>query len=406
MKKLLAILFMLPLLFMPFSSAAPKKISVTSMKFIADAGMNNDFAGLVLSQNNIVIFGSSSEQSGSTAFARAIDRVGNQQWKILLDAGAEEIATAATTDTSGNIWIAGSFSPTVAQVVESATVTPALNPDEVINESVQVIREDLDFVGVWKVSPQGEVLTSFNLKMDYPALITSIAVDKDGLSLAGLTNIGKGSVGVLLNCSIAGVCSTPIFIGTKDTTLDGVVRTVDGGQVIIGSSSETILEKRVQGLRDGIIVSVAKNGKISKVIRSSAPKASRNWSGTTRTYFFGGEVITGKKIESAVTKFSNTFVPTWTYRFTSTGPVFNAVGPSKSHYSFFASTTAITNILGWNPKRATGLVIAFDSKGALMGAYSASALTQPRAVAYSKDLGLVVAGVSGETVSIFHLNSR
>ena len=179
-----------------------------------------------------------------------------------------------------------------------------------------------------------------------------------------------------------------------------------GGQVVIGSSSETILDKKVQGLRDGIIVSIAKTRKISKVIRSSATKASRNWSAATSSLFFGGEVITGKKIESSVTKFSSTFAPTWTYRFSSTGAVFNAVGASKSHYSFFASTTAITNVLGWNPKRASGLVIAFDSKGALMGAYSASALTQPRAAAYSKDLGLVVAGISGESVSIFHLNSR
>ena len=192
----------------------------------------------------------------------------------------------------------------------------------------------------------------------------------------------------------------------KDTSLDVVIRRSDGSQIVIGSSIDTILDKRVQGLRDGIIVSVAQTGKISQVIRSSAAKASRNWGSATSTFLFGGEVITGKKIESSVTKFSNTFTPTWTYRFASTGPVLNALGPSKSHYSFFASTAAITNISGWNPKRAIGLVIAFDSKGALMGAHSASALTEPRAVAYSKDLGLVVAGTSGDTVSIFNLNSR
>ena len=406
MKKLLVILLAVPCLFAPATFAAPKKISVTPLKFIADVGKSNEFAGLVLSQNNIVIFGSSTQQLASTAFVRAIDRAGNQQWNISLDAGVEEIATAATTDASGNIWIAGSFSTTVGQSAETATVFPTLNPDDVINEPVQSIREDMDSVGVWKVSPQGEVLTSVNVKMDYPVLITSIAADKGGISLVGLTNIGKGSVGILLNCSIAGVCTSPIFIGAKDTSLDGVVRTVDGGQVVIGSSSETILDKKVQGLRDGIIVTIAKTGKISKVIRSSATKASRNWSAATSSLFFGGEVITGKKIESSVTKFSSTFAPTWTYRFSSTGAVFNAIGPSKSHYSFFASTTAITNVLGWNPKRPSGLVIAFDSKGALMGAYSASALTQPRAAAYSKDLGLVVAGISGESVSIFHLNSR
>ena len=406
MKKLLAILLVLPILFAPTSIAAPKKISVTPLKFITDVGNNIDFAGLVLSQSNIVIFGSTSELSGSAAFVRAIDKTGIQQWKLSLDAGAEEIATAGITDAAGNIWIAGSFSPTPTQTVETATVTPSVNPDEVINEPVQPIREDMNYVGIWKVSPQGDVLSSFNLKLDFPALITSIAVDNAGVSLAGLTNVGKGNVGILVNCSSAGVCNTPIFIGTRDTSLDGVIRISDGAQIVIGSSTETILDKKVQGLRDGIIASVAKTGKISKVIRSSAAKASRSWSSATNTLFFGGEVITGKKIESSVTKFSNTFTPTWTYRFASTGAVFNAVGPSKSHYSFFASTSVITNISGWNPKRASGLVIAFDSKGAITGAYSAAALIQPRAMAYSKDLGLVVAGVSGDTVSIFNLISR
>jgi len=405
-KKLLVILLVLPLFFAPTTFAAPKKINLTPLKFITDVGNNNDFAGLVLSQSNIVIFGSTSELSGSAAFVRAIDKTGNQQWKLSLDAGAEEIATAATTDIAGNIWVAGSFSPTSPQTVETATITPSVNPDEVISEPVQSIREDMDYVGIWKVSSQGDLLSSFSLKMDYPALITSIAVDKAGLSLAGLTNTGKGSIGLLLNCSIAGVCETPIFIGTKDTTLDGVIRASDGSQIVIGSSTETILDKKVQGLRDGIIVTVNKTGKISKVVRSSAAKASRNWGSATSTFFFGGQVITGKKIESSVTKFSNGFAPAWTYRFASTGAVFNVVGLSKSHFSFFASTASIPNIAGWSPKRATGLVIAFDSKGAFMGAYSASALTQPRAIAYSKDLGLVVAGVSGDTVSIFNLNSR
>lgn len=406
MKKLLVTFLVLLLLFTSTSFAAPKKISVTPLKFIADVGNKFEFTGLVLSQKNIIIFGSASESSSSLAFVRAIDLAGNQQWKLSLDAGEEEIATAAITDITGNIWIAGSFSPAVLQRAETTTVFPALNPDEVINEQVQEIRKDMDSVVVWKVSSQGELLASFDLKMDYPALITAIAVDKSGLSLAGITNTGKGSVGVLLNCSTAGVCSTPILIGIKDTSLEGVIRTSDGNQIIIGSSSETILDKKVQGLGDGIIVGVNKTGKISKVIRSSAIKANHMWSSATNTFFLGGEVITGKKIESAVTKFSNTFTPTWTYRFASTGPVFNTVGPLKSHYSFFASTTAITSISGWSPRRASGLVIAFDSKGALTGAYSASTLTQPRAVASSKDLGLVVAGVSGDTVSIFNLISR
>lgn len=406
MKKLFVFLLILPLLFAPSTFAAPKKISVTPLKFISDAGNTNEFAGFVLSQASVVIFGSTSDPLGSTAFVRAIDKTGNQQWKLSLDAGAEEIATAGVTDTAGNIWIAGSFSTIPVQTAETSTVAAVLNPDEVINEPVQPIREDMDSIKVWKVTPQGELLTSFEVKLDYPALINAIAVDKNGLSLVGVTNTGKGGVGILINCSTTGVCNIPITIGTKDSSLEGIIRTNDGNQIIVGNSSETILDKKVQGIRDGIIVSISKNGKILKVIRSSAAKASRNWSSATNTFFLGGEVITGKKIESSITKFSNVFKPTWTYRFASTGAVYNAVGPAQSHYAFFASTAAITNILGWSPKRPSGLVIAFDSKGVLAGAYSASALTQPRAMGYSKDLGLVVAGVSGDTVSIFNLISR
>jgi hypothetical protein len=81
-KKLLLSLLVLPLLFTSTSFAAPKKINVTPLKFITDAGNSNEFAGLVLSQTNIVIFGSVSETSGSTAFVRAIDKTGNQQWKL------------------------------------------------------------------------------------------------------------------------------------------------------------------------------------------------------------------------------------------------------------------------------------------------------------------------------------
>jgi ABC-type phosphate/phosphonate transport system permease subunit len=72
-KKLFVILLALPLLFASTSFAAPKKISVTPLKLIADAGRSIDFAGLVLSQNNIVIFGSSTQQLASTAFAKLLN---------------------------------------------------------------------------------------------------------------------------------------------------------------------------------------------------------------------------------------------------------------------------------------------------------------------------------------------
>ncbi len=406
MKKFLTTLLILTFLATPYSFAAPKKIITTPLKFVIDAGDKNQFSGLVLSQKNILLFGSISESSTSSAYVRAIDKTGIEQWKLLLEAGAQEIATAGTVDSAGTIWIAGSFSKPLIDVVETATSLPTINPDAVINEESQPIRADMSSVAVWKISPQGELLTSFNIDLDQPALVTAIAIDKNGVSLAGNSNVGKGGFGILLNCSLTGVCNKPLNIGVTDTFLEGVLRSKEGGVILIGNSTETFLAKKVQGVRDGIIVTVSKSGKISKVVRSSAAKASRNWGSATATLFFGGEVITGKKIESSVTAFSNTLIPSWTYRFATTGPIFNSNDATKTLYSFFASTSAITNISGWNPKRASGLVLAFDSKGAVIGSYSAATVTQPRAAAYSKELGLVVAGVSGDTVSIFNLISR
>jgi hypothetical protein len=115
----------------------------------------------------------------------------------------------------------------------------------------------------------------------------------------------------------------------------------------------------------------------------------------------GGEVITGAKAESAVTKFSNAYVPTWTYRFSSSGKTFTA----GSTFAFFQSKGAITQLANWAPKSAQALLLTFDAKGVITGGYSAPAEQKEVLGLYlSKDLGPLCITSSAETVSIFTLN--
>jgi hypothetical protein len=171
---------------------------------------------------------------------------------------------------------------------------------------------------------------------------------------------------------------------------------------VVGSSSETLSGKKVVGVTDGILVKVSKALKITSVVRSSVAKGKRIWNNTSSSLLLTGEVIAGGKTESAVTKFSMSFVPTWTYRFASTG---SALSASSTH-AFFISTAAITQ-LNWNPKTPTPLLITFDSKGIITAADSGPAgQREVLGLIISKEIGVLALTSSAESVSIFTLLPR
>ena len=169
----------------------------------------------------------------------------------------------------------------------------------------------------------------------------------------------------------------------------------------MGSSTETLAGKKLAGYRDGIIAKYSSTGKLLALVRSSAAKAKREWIAGTNSLLLTGSVQTGKKYESAVTKFSTTLVPAWTFRFASNGPTISTAGPSGVQYVTFASTSIIKGISNWKPNKPTALVLSFDIKGALADAKSAGGT--PLALGYSKELGVVLMSSSQTGVSIFRL---
>ena len=396
MKRFVAFALLALLVVTPVSHAAPKKISVKPMQLLTTIGTPDEVSGAVVSGKSIIVFGT----KASKAYARAIDATGKELWNLLLDQSVASIATAALVDPAGDIWIAGATPLAMGLVAPTPTPTP-LNPDNAAIPPSAFIG-DLHSVTIWKVSPTGALISTNTMPTNYVLFPTAITVDKNGASVVGIIANSKGNVGFLANVDSVGVFSKLLEIGAISTTADAVVRHTDGTITVIGSSSETLMGKKVAGITDGIIVKVSKTLKITSVVRSSVAKGKRIWNSASSSLLLAGEVVAAGKTETAITKFSSSYVPTWTYRFASTGPALSA----SSTQAFFISTGAIAQ-LNWIPKTPTPLLLTFDSKGVITAADSGPVgQKEVLGLLISKEFGVLALTSSAESVSIFTLLTR
>ena len=391
MKRFLAFVVLASLVIVPVSQAAPKKISVKPMQLLTTIGTPDEVSGAVVSGKSIIIFGTKS----SKAYARAIDRTGKELWNLTLDQSAASVATSAAVDSAGDIWIAGATPLALGLNPPASTATP-VNPDNaVIPPSVFI--GDLQAVTIWKVSAAGALLFTNTLPTSSVLFPTAITVDKNGASVVGIIANEKGNAGFLANVDATGAFSKLLQIGAVSTTADAVARHGDGSFTVAGSSAETLAGKKVAGITDGILVKVSKALKITSVVRSSVAKGKRIWNSASNSLLLAGEVVAGGKTESAITKFSLAYAPSWSYRFASTGPTLSA----SATQAFFISTGAVAQ-LNWNPKSPTPLLLTFDSKGLITAADSGPiGQKEVLGILISRELGVLALTSSTESVSIF-----
>ena len=396
MKRFLAFVVLASLVIVPVSQAAPKKISVKPMQLLTTIGTPDEVSGAVVSGKSIIIFGTKS----SKAYARAIDRTGKELWNLTLDQSAASVATSAAVDSAGDIWIAGA-TPLALGLNPPASTAAPVNPDNaVIPPSVFI--GDLQAVTIWKVSAAGALLFTNTLPTSSVLFPTAITVDKNGASVVGIIANEKGNAGFLANVDATGAFSKLLQIGAVSTTADAVARHGDGSFTVAGSSSETLGGKKVAGLTDGILVKISKALKITTVVRSSVTKGKRIWNSASNSLLLAGEVVAGGKTESAITKFSLAYAPSWSYRFASTGPTLSA----SATQAFFISTGAVAQ-LNWNPKTPTPLLLTFDSKGLITAADSGPiGQKEVLGLLISKEFGVLALTSSAESVSIFTLLPR
>jgi hypothetical protein len=395
-KRFVAFVVLVSLVIAPVSHAAPKKISVKPLQLLATIGTPEEVSGAVVSGKSIIVYGT----KASKAYARGIDSTGKELWNLSLDQSAASIATAAAVDSAGDIWITGATPLATGLIAPSPTATP-FDPDKAVIPPAVFIG-DLQAIALWKVSATGSLLFTYTLPTSSILFPTAISVDKSGTSVVGIIATEKGNAGFLVNADPVGVFSKLLQIGANSTTSDAIVRHSDGSFTVVGSSSETLAGKKVAGITDGILIKVSKTLKITSVVRSSIAKGKRIWNSASSSLLLAGEVAASNKTETAITKFSTSFVPTWTYRFASTGPALSA----SSTQAFFISTGAVSQ-LNWNPKTPTPLLLTFDSKGVITAANSGpTGQKEVLGLLISKELGVLTLTSSAESISIFTLLTR
>jgi hypothetical protein len=395
--KRIALLLVLSVALAPSAQAVQKKVAVkkvTTVLSVPGAEM------LAVSASSIITIATIDSQTTDIALS-AVDGTGVSLWQKVIDSGVDEVAMATTVDGAANVWLAGFSSQVKSVSTETASVV-AENPDAITVEAAQELRGDLDVLTVWKISSMGELLGTYTSQYDLPGLINSISVNKSGLSIVGVLSEKP----FLQNMSAAGEFSQQVSIGSSKTVINSVIRNSDGSSSLFGSSTETLGGKKLAGVRDGVLVKTSKSGAISSVVRSSAIKGDRSWLSADSSLLLSGYVKTGKTTETAITKFTSTFAPTWTIRFASTGQSRAITGAGIS-YAAMGSKSAIASITGWKPSKAQLLVVALDSKGVMTGAFGSSELSEPLALAYSKELGIVGLALNADqSPAVFRIAAR
>ena len=395
--KRIALLLVMSVALAPSAQAVQKKVAVkkvTTVLSVPGAEM------LAVSGSSIITIATVDSQTTDIVLS-AVNGTGVSLWQKVIDSGVDEVAMATTVDGAANVWLAGFSSQVKSASTETASVI-AENPDAITLEAAEELRGDLNVLTVWKISPVGELLATYTSQYDLPGLINSISVNKSGLSIVGVLSEKP----FLQNMSAAGEFSQQASIGTSKTTINTVVRNSDGSSSLFGSSTETLGGKKLAGVRDGVLVKTSKSGAIASVVRSSAIKGDRSWLSADSSLLLSGYVKVGKTTETAITKFTSTFVPTWTIRFASTGQSRAITGAGIS-YAAMGSKSAIASITGWKPSKAQLLVVVFDAKGVMTSAFGSSELSEPLALAYSTELGIVGLALNADqSPAVFRIAAR
>ncbi|MEN9411698.1 MAG: hypothetical protein RIQ92_135 [Actinomycetota bacterium] len=395
--KRVAILALLASLTISNAHAAPKAIPV-QLGSIYSSPVGTE---LFLTTPKSSIFISNPSVKSSDIQVNSVDLTGTQLWQRIIDSGVDEVATAATIDPQGNIWLAGS----AASITPSETLTPTAgidNPDLVSVEAGLNLRSDMNNLALWKISATGDLIGSFTFSMKSVPLVTAISATNSGVSIIG----SQDSKSFVISATASGNFGKMIAIGTSKTELNALSRNSDGTISLFGSSAETLAGKKVAGLRDGVLIKLSKSGAITSLVRSSALKASRSWVSGDAAHLLSGPVVTGKSVETAITKFTTTFAPSWTLRVPGTGASTTLTANGNS-YLAFTSRSAITGVSGWRPSQPSLLVITFDGKGVMKAATALPGLVTPISLHYSAARGVVgLASSADGTVSIFTLASR
>jgi hypothetical protein len=320
-------------------------------------------------------------------------------WNLRLGGVSDEIATAATIDSDGSIWVLGASS-SAAMASPSATPAKVLNPDNVIIDPQQLSATPLKRIKIWQVSNTGNLLNSFEFLSENIVNPKKILISGSNLLIIG--NLYEKNVfsGFSTSATKSGSFSPIIKVGSKSTSLSDAIINADGTITAVGTSGELLMKAKPLSKSDAVTVKISSTGVLQQVARATLKSTTRNWSSIDSGLLQAGKVTYSNKTEAAITKFSALNKPVWNVRYLSKSTALATA--SKNSWATFVSAGAIKNITAWKPKTSTAVVLELGKKGEILSAYTLSAPAV--AISSNNEIGTVVITDSGVSFGLVVVN--
>jgi hypothetical protein len=191
--------------------------SLTSGTFFQ--GKGGEWFETLLAQRAIYLVGTSEPASGPTqGEVVAINPVnGSQLWDLPIPTTVDAVATAATIDPLGNIWVAGSSASQVVTPTPTPTPTGVINPSGVVIKPTPPTRAGLTNITVWEISSLGTLITSYQYAASDLLSPATITYASGSLVLTGtdfkvtMNQAGKFSKFISASFAIPKAASTQTF---------------------------------------------------------------------------------------------------------------------------------------------------------------------------------------------------
>jgi len=403
----LSLILIFTLLLQPIANAA----TFTEVKSKADLTYsgNEQVSDLLLTKTSISIIGTSEAATStwiagniggsSDGFISTFSNIGAPLWSLRLGNANNEIATSASLDSDGSIWVVGASSTSVSKT-PSPTPTKLLNPDNVEISPNTSTNTSLTKLNLWQVSASGQLLNSFETQTAGVINPQEILVTQTGLVVFGDIYEKSTVKGFFASISKAGVFTPLIKYGVKQTQLTAAVSNTDGSFSVVGKSADLLLKVKPLSKGDAITLKISAKGVLQQVARATLKSTTRSWDSISTGLLQGGLVKYAKKSEAAVTKFSALGKPTWNDRYPANSSALVATGTNS--WATFTSTGAITGVPSWKPRVPTAVILELGKKGEVI---SASAISgSPVAIARNNEIGTVVITDSGTSFGIVLIN--
>ena len=294
--------------------------------------------------------------SGNSIFATGISQGAVKN--LPLDGASAIPSPAATTPAS-----ATPTSTPMPTPGSSATKTiPLVNPDNVVVGKQEIFREDLNNLFVLEINSSGSVISLVNVPNNKLFLPSSIATTNNLKYLVGdeypSADTKRGALYVINDEGLV----TSYSYGEKFTQFTKVIPRSSKSVIVVGSSSDTLAERKVIGKIDAVSLTISTtSGKIEKVMRSSGATKSalRSWDAGTGNLILAGTAQEKKLRESVISSFSPTGSVNWSTRFQ------NSDGARVAGNCIAISLLGASKSLSFAPTGAEIFLFTVDAKGKL-----------------------------------------